>query len=183
MDFKERLKMAEEFAAEHGVLVEPWMLWEGWEASVGCERCLCDGPSAPCWGYEGCHGYYWGCGCKDCTVRDEEELFISKLEQQSNNVIAEKTKKNDEIKQLNKKIERLKEAISEIMFLEPIDINIDIDGHLRIQLHKWNNNVLGDDFTIRKTNNPQFPAEISKTINGVCFLALLSEKDAINLIF
>lgn len=64
---------AQEFAEFPGTAVQPWMEWEGWGAWVGCDRCAGDGPEAPCWGRQGCHGYYNGCGCRECVKQDARE--------------------------------------------------------------------------------------------------------------
>jgi len=71
MTYEERLARAKEYADEHGTEVEEWMVWEGWKLHIGCEDCNEGGPSAHCWGYIGCHGYYKGCGCEDCAREDE----------------------------------------------------------------------------------------------------------------
>jgi len=69
----EALVRAEDLASLHGEPVRPWMLWEGWWGHVGCENCAEGGPLASCWGRADCHGYYNGCGCGECTVRDRTE--------------------------------------------------------------------------------------------------------------
>ncbi|KUK32063.1 MAG: Uncharacterized protein XD63_0654 [Thermoanaerobacterales bacterium 50_218] len=69
---EERRQMAEELADLHGTEVEEWMLWEGWSWRIGCERCNDLGPEADCWGRAGCHGYFWGCGCRECAQRDSK---------------------------------------------------------------------------------------------------------------
>ena len=53
--------------------LEPWMLAPTWVAVVGCEHCALSGPEAHCWGLVGCHGYYNGCGCRDCSERFDLE--------------------------------------------------------------------------------------------------------------
>ncbi|WP_051275721.1 hypothetical protein [Desulfovirgula thermocuniculi] len=73
----DRDKVAREFAALHGVPVEPWMLWEGWGSAIGCENCSEIGPYADCWGFVGCHGYFRGCCCRDCEERQREELLAA----------------------------------------------------------------------------------------------------------
>ncbi|TDA68000.1 MAG: hypothetical protein D9V47_09130 [Clostridia bacterium] len=67
------MERAREFAEFVGVQVQPWMLWPGWAAWVGCDRCAGDGPEAPCWGQAGCHGYLNGCGCGRCVAKEAEE--------------------------------------------------------------------------------------------------------------
>jgi len=52
-------------------MIEDWMLWDGWGEWIGCERCAIHGMYADCWGKTGCHGYYEGCGCTSCTMREE----------------------------------------------------------------------------------------------------------------
>lgn len=64
---------AQSFADYHGTDVEDWMLWEGWDEYIGCDLCDSDGPEAPCWGMAQCHGYMNGCGCRECTQREQEE--------------------------------------------------------------------------------------------------------------
>lgn len=78
---------AKEFAELAGSEVQPWMTWPGWEAWVGCDRCAGDGPEAPCWGYEGCHGYANGCGCQKC-IRLDRALGIRPV-QGTNTLVVE----------------------------------------------------------------------------------------------
>ena len=54
--------------------VQEWMLWEGWSTHVGCYQCAGDGPDAPCWGVEGCHGFENDCSCRDCIAIEQDEL-------------------------------------------------------------------------------------------------------------
>ena len=56
-----------------GQSIEPWMQSSIWGAWVGCENCREGGPDAPCWGRTSCHGYFDGCGCRDCIARDRAE--------------------------------------------------------------------------------------------------------------
>ncbi len=53
--------------------VQEWMLWEGWEQNVGCHQCADEGPDAPCWGVEGCHGFSEDCGCRECVAIEAAE--------------------------------------------------------------------------------------------------------------
>ena len=53
--------------------VQVWMRWPGWSLHAGCDRCVGDGPDAPCWGVAGCHGYDRGCGCEICALLQLED--------------------------------------------------------------------------------------------------------------
>lgn len=72
----EAFSRADEFAAHVGESVRPWMLWEGWSGWIGCDLCAEDGPATWCWGREGCHGYYRGCGCAGCIEKDREDCGV-----------------------------------------------------------------------------------------------------------
>lgn len=65
------IAIAEDWETE----VEDWMLWENWQY-VGCGDCQENGPQAKCWGLKSCHGYYMGCGCKECL---ETERAVTEL--------------------------------------------------------------------------------------------------------
>ena len=71
-------------AKYHGVKPEPWMnarLWgSGRHESVGCSHCAEGGPEAGCWGLVGCHGFWNGCGCLDCSERDLRESLAMQTE-------------------------------------------------------------------------------------------------------
>lgn len=54
--------------------VQAWMLWAGWEQHVGCHQCADEGPDAPCWGIEGCHGFENDCSCTECVELEALEL-------------------------------------------------------------------------------------------------------------
>lgn len=71
MEGRTQWEKAKEFADLHGVEIQHWMLWGGWDYWVGCDVCKEMGKSAPCWGLNRCHGYENGCGCKDCSMVDE----------------------------------------------------------------------------------------------------------------
>ncbi len=72
---RERRAAARELARRWNVDVQGWMLWELWQARIGCDTCQKFGPAAMCWGAYGCHGYRSGCGCIDCVShRRVEEL-------------------------------------------------------------------------------------------------------------
>ena len=45
----------------------------GGEMNIGCETCGLNGKECSCWGDTHCHGYYSGCGCKECTERERRE--------------------------------------------------------------------------------------------------------------
>lgn len=65
--------LAKEFAEYHDIEVQGWMLSPIWEIWVGCDTCTELGEEAPCWGQTSCHGYWNGCGCRDCTEQDRRE--------------------------------------------------------------------------------------------------------------
>ncbi|ADQ06165.1 conserved hypothetical protein [Caldicellulosiruptor hydrothermalis 108] len=75
---QEKLEKAIDFVDESYdravTTVEPWMLWDGWGMSVGCEKCILYGRKAPCWGKAQCHGFTNGCTCKKCEKKYKKKL-------------------------------------------------------------------------------------------------------------
>lgn len=54
--------------------IEPWMLWDGWGMSVGCEKCILYGRRASCYGRTQCHGFKNGCTCRECEKKYKKKL-------------------------------------------------------------------------------------------------------------
>lgn len=79
---------------------------------------------------------------------------------------------------LDQRVEHLRKAINDLVLLGLDVIAIDFDclfNHLKIQVHKWDEELLGDDYQIRKREaDPRYPYQQEKTINGATFFKLLT---------
>lgn len=80
LSYEERHAMARQFSEDTGKPIEEWMLSPNWYEGVGCIDCVHD-PYAPCWGSDGCHGYYKGCGCRACAARSYAEIRAQEFEE------------------------------------------------------------------------------------------------------
>lgn len=82
LPYRKRLAMARRFSKEVGEPIEDWMLSPNWYYGIGCINCV-HGRHAPCWGYDGCHGFYKGCGCRQCAARSYALTVAQTFEEQS----------------------------------------------------------------------------------------------------
>lgn len=78
---------------------------------------------------------------------------------------------------LGQRVECLKKAIGDLVSLEVELLSIDFDclyNCLRIQVRKWNKELLGNDYQIKRRGSDMYPYQQEKTINGATFFKLLT---------
>lgn len=88
-----------------------------------------------------------------------------------------KRKEGGVLSMLDQRVECLKKAIGDLVSLEVELLSIDFDclyNCLRIQVRKWNKELLGNDYQIKRRGSDMYPYQQEKTINGATFFKLLT---------